>query len=299
MIAALKQSYAPGAVTMAGSSSNARNRFVVLMTNLRSVNHKRATRDEVESRYSHHRENHMPAGWVNIAVGSAEMEAYVARPTGDGAYPAIIVAQEIWGINSYIQSIANRLAANGYVSVAPALFHREGPGTLGLFEETDLAFERLGRLRDDQILADLRATADYLVSEAHVAGDRIGIIGFCVGGRIAYLAAAQLTEVNCAVDFYGGRCFVPFGDGPSPFDQTPDIHAPLLGLFGEDDQNPTHDEVEQMAAALDANGKVFEFHSYPGAGHAFNCEERPTYRREAAMHAWGKALEWFERYLKG
>ena len=226
------------------------------------------------------------------------MEAYVAVPAGDGLHPAVIVSQEIWGVNAYIQSMANRLAANGYVGIAPALFHREGPGTVGLFEETELAFERLGRYRDDQILADLGATMGYLQGRGDVASDRVGIVGFCVGGRVAYMAAGAVEGIACAVDFYGGRCFVAFGDGASPFDRTADIAAPLLGLFGEDDQNPTPEDVAKLASALDQHGKTYEFHVYPGAGHGFNCEERPTYRREASLHAWGKALEWFERYLK-
>jgi carboxymethylenebutenolidase len=241
----------------------------------------------------------MPARWVNLSVDGEEMEAYVASPSGDGPHPAVIVVQEIWGVNGYIQSIANRLAANGYFAIAPALFHREGSGTLGLFEETELAFERLGRLRDEQILADLRSTAAFLQAEAGVRSDRIGIVGFCVGGRVAYLAAANLEELTAAVDFYGGRCFVAMGDGLTPFDQTANIRVPLLGLFGEDDQNPNSADVEQMRQELERHGKEYEFHVYPGAGHGFNCEERPTYRREAAVHAWGRALAWFEEHLKG
>jgi len=240
----------------------------------------------------------MPAAWTKIAVDGDEMEAYVAVPTGDGPHPAVIVSQEIWGVNAYIQSMVNRLAANGYVGIAPALFHREGPGTVGLFEETELAFERLGRYRDAQILADLGATMGYLQGRGDVASERVGIVGFCVGGRVAYMAAGAVEGIACAVDFYGGRCFVAFGDGPSPFDRTADIAAPLLGLFGEDDQNPTPEDVAKLASALDQHGKTYEFHVYPGAGHGFNCEERPAYRREASLHAWGKALEWFERYLK-
>ena len=240
----------------------------------------------------------MPAEWTSVTVSGDEMEAYVATPAGDGPHPAVIVAQEIWGVNGYIESIANRLAAAGYVGIAPALFHREGPGTLGLFEEMGPALERLGRQRDDQILADVSASAAYLQAWDDVQTNRIGIVGFCVGGRTAYLAAANLDVVTCAVDFYGGFCFEHFGDGPTPFDQTANIGVPLLGLFGEDDGNPSPADVARMASELEKHGKTFEFHSYPGAGHAFNCEERPTYRRDAALHAWGKTLEWFERYLK-
>ena len=240
----------------------------------------------------------MPANWTTIERDGNEMEAYMAYPASDGPYPAVIVAQEIWGVNAYIQSVANKLAAQGFLAIVPALFHREGPWTLGLFEETELAFERLGRLKDEDILGDLRAAVHFLQELPNVRTDRIGIIGFCVGGRIAYSAAANVEPLAAAVNFYGGRCFVAFGEGPTPFDQTANIRVPLLGLFGGDDQNPSPDDVQQMRRELEKHGKTYEFHSYPGAGHGFNCEERPTYRREAALHAWGKAIEWFDRYLK-
>jgi carboxymethylenebutenolidase len=240
----------------------------------------------------------MPANWTTITVHGQEMEAYVASPAGDGPHPAVIIAQEIWGVNGYLQSMANRLAANGIVGVVPALFHREGPGIVGLFEETELAFERLANYRDDEILADIRATQGYLQGRDDVGSDRIGIMGFCVGGRVAYMAAAAVDGLACAVDFYGGRSMVAFGDGPAPFDLTKDIQVPVLGLFGDDDPNPSPEDVAKFAAALSHHGKTYEFHSYPGAGHGFNCEERPTYRRDASLDAWGKALGWFDKYLK-
>jgi carboxymethylenebutenolidase len=243
-------------------------------------------------------EKTMPAYWTRLNVDGQEMEAYVASPGGEGPHPAVIIAQEIWGVNGYLQSIANRLAADGIVGVVPALFHREGPGIVGLFEETELALERLGRYRDDEILTDVRATLLYLQGRDDVQSDRIGIIGFCVGGRISYFAAAAVDGLACAVDFYGGRCFVAMGDGPTPFELTKDIKVPLLGLFGEDDANPSPEDVANIAAALAKYGKTYEFHSYPGSGHGFNCEERPAYRRDASLDAWAKVREWFARYLK-
>lgn len=240
----------------------------------------------------------MPANWTMFESDGEEMEAYIAYPASEGPHPAVIVAQEIWGVNAYIQSVANKLAAQGFVAIAPALFHREGPGTVGLFEETELAFDRLSRLTDEEILVDLRSTVHFLQELPNVTTDAIGIIGFCVGGRIAYLAAANLEPLGAAVNFYGGRCFVALGEGPTPFEQTANIHVPLLGLFGDDDQNPSSDDVQKMRRELERTGKTYEFHSYPGAGHGFNCEERPTYRREAALHAWGKTLDWLNQHLR-
>ena len=241
----------------------------------------------------------MPAAWATMNVDGQAMEAYVAHPAADGPHPAVIVAQEIWGVNAYIQGVVNKLAAAGYYAVAPALFHREGPGTIGLFEETEIALDRLSRMDDRQIIRDLGETVGFLQAQPDVLTDKIGIVGFCVGGRIAYLAAAKLNGLAAAVDFYGGRCFVAFGDGPTPFDHTKDIHVPLLGLFGEDDPNPTPSDVEKIRQQLEQHGKLFEFHVYPGAGHAFNCEERPTYRREASLHAWDRTIAWFDEHLKG
>jgi len=240
----------------------------------------------------------MPANWTLIEADENQLEAYIAYPASDGPHPAVIVVQEIWGVNAYIQSVANKLAAQGFVAIAPALFHREGPGTIGLFEETDTAFDRLSRLKDDEILGDLQATVKFLQHLPNVRPERIGIIGFCVGGRIAYSAAANLESLKAAVDFYGGRCFVAFGDGPTPFEQTADIRVPLLGLFGADDQNPSPEDVLRFKNELEFHDKTFEFHSYPGAGHGFNCEERTTYRREAALHAWGKTIDWLTQYLQ-
>jgi carboxymethylenebutenolidase len=239
----------------------------------------------------------MPAHWTSVTSDGNPMEAYVASPEGDGPHPAVIVVQEIWGVNAYIQSVANKLAAQGYVAIAPALFHREGPGTLGLFHETELAFERLGRLTDANILTDLAATVAYVQGQPNV-NDKLGIVGFCVGGRISYLAAANIPQLTTAVDFYGGRTFVAFGDTPAPFDQTANIRVPILGLFGEDDPNPSPEDVAKIRSELDRHGMTYEFHTYPGAGHGFNCEERPTYRRDSAIHAWGTAIDWFATHLK-
>ena len=118
--------------------------------------------------------NEMPANWTLVEADGDEMEAYMAYPASEGPHPAVIVVQEIWGVNAYIQSVANKLAAQGFVAIAPALFHREGPGTLGLFEETELAFDRLGRLKDEEILTDLRSTVHFLRELPNVRTDRIG-----------------------------------------------------------------------------------------------------------------------------
>ena len=241
----------------------------------------------------------MPASWVDMSVGGQTMEGYLAQPDTRGIYPAVIVIQEIWGVNSHIQSVTERLPSQGYVGLAPALFHREGRMTLGLHEEMDTALARLGRVNDANIIADVKAAVDYLKSNLSVQGDRIGIVGFCFGGRVAYQAACNISDLKVSVVFYGGRIFQPLGgNGQSPLEQTANINAPVLGLFGEEDQNPTPADVAKIEAELKKQDKTYEFHMYPGAGHGFHCDARPSYRPEAARDAWGKAIAWFDKYLK-
>ena len=241
----------------------------------------------------------MPPKWVDIKVDGQNMETYLAQPMAAGTYPAIVVAQEIWGVNAHIQEVTNRLPAQGYVGLAPALFHREGPMTLGLHEEWDDALARLGRLRDNNLLADVRAAVEFLKAQPNVRGDRIGIIGFCAGGRTAYLAAANISDIKATVAFYPGGILVPRGEGHSPVEQTANINSPVLGIFGEEDENPSPADVEKVEAELKKHSKSYDFHKYSGAGHGFHRDRAPSYRREAAEDAWGKAMAWFERHLKG
>ena len=241
----------------------------------------------------------MPPRWVDIDVNGQTMEGYLAQPEADGRHPAVVVIQEIWGVNSHIQFLTDRFPAQGYVGLAPAMFHREGRMTMGLHEEMDAAVARMGRCTDDNIVADVRAAVEYLKGQPFVQPDRIGIVGFCYGGRVSYLAACNITDLKASVVYYGGRILAPLGsDGPSPLDQTSGISCPVLGLFGEDDANPTPADVATIAAELDKHGKTYEFHSYPGCGHGFNCNARTSYRPESARDAWSKAMAWFDTHLK-
>jgi carboxymethylenebutenolidase len=242
----------------------------------------------------------MPASWVDMNVGGQTMEGYLTQPEAQGRYPAVIIIQEIWGVNSHIQSVTERLPSLGYVGLAPALFHREGRMTLGLHEEMNTALARLGQCNDADIIADVKAAVDYLKAQPFVQADRIGIVGFCFGGRVAYQAACNIPDLKASVVFYGGRILQPLGGGgQSPLEQTSKINAPVLGLFGEEDQNPTPADVAKIEAELKKHGKTYEFHMYPGSGHGFHCDARPSYRPEAARDAWGKTVAWFDKHLKG
>jgi carboxymethylenebutenolidase len=171
--------------------------------------------------------------------------------------------------------------------------------TIGLHEELDTALGRMHDCSDAHIVADVRATVDYLKAQSFIQGDRIGIVGFCFGGRVSYLAACSLADLGASVVYYGGGILNPLGsDGPSPLQQTPNINCPLLGLFGEEDQNPTPEDVAQIEGELRENNKTYQFHTYPGCGHGFHCDARSSYRPEAAQDAWTKTIAWFDQHLK-
>ena len=240
----------------------------------------------------------MPASWVDIDVDGSSMEGYLARPEEDGSHPAVVVIQEIWGVNSHIQSVADRLPAQGYVGLAPAMFHRQGRMIAGLHEELPAAIAWMQQCTDAGIVADVRAAVGYLQAQPFV-NDKIGIVGFCFGGRVSYLAAASISDLSASVVFYGGNIMGSLGDGASPYDQSSNISCPILGLFGEEDANPTPDDVANIDGELTRLGKAHEFHNYGGAGHGFHCEVRGSYRPEAAQDAWGKAIAWFDANLKG
>ena len=242
----------------------------------------------------------MPPRWVDMSSNGQTMEGYLTQPEADGKHPAVVVIQEVWGVNSHIQYVTDRFPSQGYVGLAPAMFHREGRMTMGLHEEMDNAIARMGRCTDPQIVGDVQTAVDYLKSQSFVQQDRIGIVGFCYGGRVAYLAACTISDLKASVVYYGGRILGPLGtEGPSPLEQTANISCPVLGLFGADDANPTPADVATIEAELQKHNKDYEFHTYPGCGHGFHCDARASFRPEAAKDAWDKTMAWFDKHLKG
>ncbi len=251
----------------------------------------------------------MPSYWEGVRVEGQDMQCYVSQPEAVGTYPAVIVVMEAFGVNKHIQNVADRLAKEGYVAIAPAFFHREGleegvrEGSNPIFsyggtEDADPRSKAMANLRDDDIVADVDATIAYLKTLPRVDGDNIGITGFCVGGRISYLAATSCPGLKAASVFYGGRITAPFGDGPAPIELTQNIECAVMGNFGEQDQNPTPAEVATIEAELKKHGKVSDFKVYPGAGHGFFCEERDSYHEASAKDAWERTVAWFKKHLK-
>lgn len=233
----------------------------------------------------------MPARWDSVTVDGSEMRCYVSEPAAEAPSPGLIVTQHAGGVDDFVQAMVDRFAGAGYVALAPDLYHRDPkPG--------DEPMARMSRLRDARIVADVTAAIAHLKGLPNVRGDRLGITGFCMGGRVAYLVAAHSPHLGAAVVFYGGNIMVPWGEGPPPFDLSGRIQCPVLGLFGEDDTNPSPADVAKLDGELTRLGRAHEFHSYGGAGHGFMHEARPSYRAEAARDAWSKCVAWFDRCLK-
>ncbi len=233
----------------------------------------------------------MAGRWDTLSVAESEMRCYLALPGSDEPHAAVVVAQHAGGVDEFIQTMSDRLAESGFVAIAPELYHRDDPA------KADDASQRMARLRDRNIDADVRAAVAHLRTLREVRGDRIGITGFCMGGRVAYMMAEKMPELRAAVVFYGGHIMNAWGDGPTPFEQSSKIGCPVLGLFGAEDRNPTPEDVEKLDAELTRLGKTHEFHSYPATGHAFMSEGRPSYREDAARDAWPRCVDWFTRHL--
>jgi carboxymethylenebutenolidase len=223
-----------------------------------------------------------------IDVGS--MPAYLARPAGAGPHPAVLVIQEAFGLNEHIKDVARRVAGEGYVALAPDLFYRGGKGRTARYDDLPKALELMGALDDDGIVADVASAIAHLRKDPTVRGDRIGITGFCMGGRVSYLAACALpNDVAAAVPFYGGGI---------PIDRTATLRAPVLAFFGDADPFIPMDQVEKLRSEAARLGKQVEIVVYPGAPHGFFCNERDSYRPDAARDAWEKTKAFFARHLK-
>jgi carboxymethylenebutenolidase len=234
----------------------------------------------------------MASFWERINVDGAEMQLYVSMPDGKGPFPAVIVIQHQGGVDQFVEDMTQRVGRAGYVGVAPVLYHRDGPDC------QDDGPTRRARLRDVNVIADVNATVDFLKGHSEVDAERLGIVGFCMGGRVAYLMATVNSSFKAAAAYYGGHIMVPWGEGPSPFERTSAMHCPLIGLFGEADTNPSPADMRRLDAELTRLGKVHEFYSYPGANHAFMNQHGNRYHADADRDSWPKTLAFFEKYLR-
>jgi carboxymethylenebutenolidase len=234
---------------------------------------------------------------VTLDTPDGPMRAYEAGPD-DRAPTAVIVIQEAFGVNDHIEDVTRRAAEEGVHAIAPALFHRSGGGTAP-YDDFSKVLPMFEGLTDDGILMDVDAAIEHLHSLGYE--DRsIGIVGFCMGGRVTFLVAAE-RALGAAVGFYGGGIVTGrFPQFPTLIDRSAGLKTPWLGLFGDADSSIPVEDVEQLRAALDEGAPVaHEIVRYPGAEHGFNCDRRPSYHPEAAADAWKRTFAWFREHLEG
>ncbi len=231
--------------------------------------------------------------------GGDEIEAYLAIPD-DGAPSrgSVVVIHHMPGYDSSSKEIVRKFAANGYAALMPNLYHREAPGASP--DDAAATARANGGVPDGRLVGDVGGAADYLRALQDSNG-KVGVIGYCSGGRQSFLAACSLP-LDAAVDCYGACIVNPPPEGMplkvSPIaDLSPDLSCPLLGLFGAEDKYPSPEETAQLSKILDEYGKQHEFRTYEGAGHSFFSVDRPAYRPEAATDGWAKIWDFYGRYL--
>ncbi|MBF2029903.1 MAG: dienelactone hydrolase family protein [Oscillatoriales cyanobacterium C42_A2020_001] len=239
------------------------------------------------------------AHWVQVPNGSLQIDAYLAEPTETGAFPGVIVIQEIFGVNSHIREVTERIAREGYVAIAPAIFQRTAPGfEVGYTqEETALGRKYKDMTTAEELLSDIQAAIDYLKAKPNVRRDRFGTIGFCFGGHVVYLAAT-LPDVRATASFYGGgiATMLPGGGEPT-ITRTAQIKGTLYAFFGTRDPLIPNEQADQVEAELKKyaiSHKVFRY----DASHGFFCDQRADYNPEAATAAWEHVKQLFQDALK-
>ena len=230
------------------------------------------------------------------------MGGYLAQPAAGGSGPAVLVFMEIFGINEHIRDVTERVAREGYVSLAPDYFHRTGPGAEYGYDDEGFAkgMELLNALEADEMIADARAALAYLRSRDDVDPDRIGCMGFCIGGHMAYLTACE-TDVKATASFYGGGITAPQGPGgaPSTVARTQKIRGKVLGLFGGRDSFIPRQQVDVLAETLRQDGVANDIVIYETADHGFFCDQRDSYHAVAAKDAWERVKRLFSAELAG
>ena len=237
---------------------------------------------------------------IPLAAGGV-MGGYLARPRGAGPFPGVIVYMEIFGVNAHIRDVTERVAREGYVALAPDVFHRSAPGIELGYDEAGMGqgIKLLMQIRADEAIADARDAVAYLRERPELRGKKLGVMGFCMGGHLTYLTACE-TDVAAAASFYGGGIAAPQGPGggPGTLSRTPKIRGRVLALFGGKDAMIAPPQVEAIRGALAARGGRDEVVVYPDADHGFFCDQRATYHEASARDAWERVKRLFASELK-
>ena len=230
--------------------------------------------------------------------GGTEINAYLAKPIGDGPFPGVVLIHHLPGWDELYREFARRFAHHGYQAICPNLYFRDGHGTP---EDVAAKVRSVGGVSDGQVMGDLESGANYLKQLSDNNG-KTAVFGTCSGGRHGFLAGCRLDVFDAVVECWGGNVVMDSESltekqPVSPSDYTADLSAPLLGIFGNDDQSPTPDKVNIHEDQLKAAGKEYEFHRYDGAGHGFFYHDRPMYRQEQAVDGWNKIWDFLGRKI--
>lgn len=227
---------------------------------------------------------------IEIPVGGGAMPVYLARPAGNDPLPAIIVIHEIYGLTPHTEDVARRFASEGFVAAAPHLFFET---KIPDFSDRASFMRFRQNLNDDEMVRNVDAVVSFLQGRSDVDGNHIGIVGYCLGGYTALLATAHNPAIKALADYYGG------GNPETVLAAARQVHVPVLGMFGAQDQGIPVDRVHETERAMQEAGASTEFHIYPDAGHAFFNDQGERYVEQAAKDAWPRTVEFFKRTLKG
>ena len=228
-------------------------------------------------------------------------DAYYARPTRSGRFPGMVVIHHLPGWDECIIEVTRKFAHHGYAAIAPHLYFRDGPGSP---DDIGAKVRAAGGISDEQLTGDVGGCVKYLRAQPHASG-KVGVIGFCSGGRQCYVAACNLNDLDAAVDCWGGSVIVKDKSQldakrpVAPIDMTEKLRCPLLGIFGNDDKNPDPVQVNETEAVLKRLGKNYEFHRYDGVGHAFFNTARDGYKAPQATDGWQKVFAFLGKHLAG
>lgn len=237
------------------------------------------------------------ASMVTMPVADGEMSAYRAMPMGDGPFPMVLVVQEIFGVHDWIKAVCRRLAEAGHYAIAPDLYARQGDATK-IADVGALIRDIVSKVPDAQVMRDLDAAVAYAKTTGRADTSRLGITGFCWGGRIVWMYAGHNPALKAAVPCYGPVARAYREGDRTALDIVPHIEAAVLGLYGGDDPGIPNDTTAGIGEAMKAAGKTAEIVTYPGTPHGFLADYRPSYRKGPAEDGWRRMLDWFGKYLR-
>jgi len=237
----------------------------------------------------------LTAGEVKIPVADGEIPAYRAMPATGGPCPVVLVVQEIFGVHEHIKDVCRRFAHEGYLAIAPELYARQGDVSK-LTDYREIFMQVVSKVPDAQVMSDLDAAVGWAGQSSSGDVSRVGVTGFCWGGRITWLYAAHNPKLKAGVAWYGRLLGETTELQPKyPIEVAASLHAPVLGLYGGQDQGIPLADVEKMRAAIEAAKQPSQIVVFPDAPHGFHADYRPSFRADAAKDAWGQCLAWFRK----